>query len=73
MANNNPRCLYDNIFIDFIQENETSILGKLCDRYHGDAKTTTRDAWKGKIAVMQSVLSQLSDKNGRIVFEYDIP
>lgn len=73
MVNNNPRCLYDNNFIDFIRENETSILGKLCDRYHGDAKTTTRDAWKGEIAVMQRVLSQLSDKDGRIVFEYDIP
>lgn len=71
--NNNPRCLYDNNFMDFIRENETSILGKLCERYHGDAKTTTRDAWKGEIAVMQTVLSQLSDKNGRIVFEYDIP
>ena len=70
---NNPRCLYDNNFIDFIREDETSILGKLCNRYHGDAKTTTRDAWKGEIAVMQSVLSQLSDKDGRIVFEYDIP
>ena len=73
MTNNNPRCLYDNNFIDFIEEDETSILGKLCDRYHGDAKTTTRDAWKGEIAVMQSVLYQLSDKDGRIVFEYDIP
>ena len=73
MANSNPRCLYDNNFIGFIRENETSILGKLCDRYHGDAKTTTRDAWKGEIAVMQSVLSQLSDKDGRIIFEYDIP
>ena len=73
MVNNNPRCLYDNNFIDFIEEDKTSILGKLCDRYHGDAKTTTRDAWKGEIAVMQRVLSQLSDKDGRIVFEYDIP
>ena len=70
---NNSRCLYDNNFIEFIREDGTSILGKLCDRYHGDAKTTTRDAWKGEIAVMQSVLSQLSDKDGRIIFEYDIP
>ena len=73
MANNNPRCLYDNNFIGFIQEDETSILGKLCDRYHGDAKTTTRDAWKGEITVMQDTLFHLYDKNGRIVFEYDIP
>lgn len=68
-----PRCLYNNSFSNFLSENDTSILGTLCDNYHGDAKTTTRDAWKGEITVMQSVLSQLSDKNGRIVFEYDIP
>ncbi|MCR4615340.1 MAG: DUF2075 domain-containing protein [Clostridiales bacterium] len=73
MANNNPRCLYDNNLIDFIREDDTSILGKLCDRYHGDAKTTTRDAWKGEIAIMQETLSRLIDKDGRIVFEYDIP
>ena len=68
-----PRCLYNNSFSNFLCENDTSILGTLCDNYHGDAKTTTRDAWKGEITVMQSVLSQLSDRNGRIVFEYDIP
>ena len=70
---NNPRCLYDSSFMDYIREDKTSILGNLCDRYHGDAKTTTRDAWKGEIAVMQDTLSRLSDKDGRIVFEYDIP
>lgn len=70
---NNPRCLYDNIFIGFIREDETSILGKLCDRYHGDAKTTTREAWKGEISVMKDALSRFTDKNGRIIFEYDIP
>lgn len=72
MVNNNPRCLYDNNFIDFIREDDTAILGKLCDRYHGDAKTTTRDAWKSEITVMQDTLSRLDDKDGRIVFEYDI-
>ena len=45
--NENPRCLYNNRFRDFITESEVSILGTLCDNYHGDAKTTTRDAWKG--------------------------
>ena len=69
----NPRCLYDDNFIDFIHEPDVSILGELCDRYHGDAKTTTREAWKGEIVVMKNALSRLADKNGRIVFEYDIP
>ena len=67
------RCLYDNNFMVFIREDETSILGKLCDRYHGDAKTTTREAWKGEISVMKDVLSRFIDQNGRIIFEYDIP
>lgn len=70
---NNPRCLYDNNLIGFLNEAEVSILGKLCDRYHGDAKTTTREAWKGEISVMKDALSLLSNKDGRIIFEYDIP
>lgn len=69
----NPRCLYDNNLINFIYDPDVSILGELCDRYHGDAKTTTREAWKGEIAVMKETLSRLADKNGRIIFEYDIP
>lgn len=69
----NPRCLYGNNFIGFLTETDVSILGKLCDRYHGDAKTTTREAWKGEISVMKDALSLLSNKDGRIIFEYDIP
>ena len=71
--NNNPRCLYNNSFYGFLSDTETTILGTLCDNYHGDAKTTTRDAWKGEITVMQKTLSCLGDKDGCIVFEYDIP
>ncbi|MBR7032928.1 MAG: DUF2075 domain-containing protein, partial [Clostridia bacterium] len=70
---NNSRCLYDNNLIDFLRETDVSILGKLCDNYHGDAKTTTREAWKGEISVMKDALSRLTDKGGRIIFEYDIP
>lgn len=70
---NNSRCLYDNNLISFLSETDVSILGKLCDNYHGDAKTTTREAWKGEISVMKDALSRFTDKNGRIIFEYDIP
>ena len=70
---NHPRCLYYNSFAGFLTEQENLILGTLCDNYHGDAKTTTREAWKGEIAVMKDTLSRLADKNGRIIFEYDIP
>ena len=70
---NSPRCLYNNDFPSFHSESIPSILGTLIDNYHGEAKTTTVEAWKGEIAIMQSVISRLDDKAGRIIFEYDIP
>ncbi len=70
---NNPRCLYDNSFHEFINETEMSILGVLCDNYHGDARTTTREAWKGEILIMQETLARCEMADGRIIFEYDIP
>ena len=70
---NNPRCLYHNSFTVFLQDDENAILGLLCDHYHGDARTTTRAAWKGEISVMRELISRLKEKEGRIIFEYDIP
>ena len=71
--NKNPRCLWNSTFTDFLNEANTSILGTLIDNYHGEAKTTAIEAWKGEISIMQNILHQLSDKDGRIMFEYDIP
>ncbi len=70
---NSPRCLYDNSISAFLYEDEASIFGALCDNYHGDARTTTRDAWKTEITVMRDTLSRCEDKDGEIIFEYDIP
>lgn len=67
------RCLYYGSFEEYIGEEVTSILGVLCDKYHGVALTTTREAWKGEIAIMKQVLSPFWGKDGRIIFEYDIP
>lgn len=67
------RCLYKNSFYEFIRTNDNSILGVLCDRYHGEALTTTREAWKSEISIMKEVLSTLIPRNGEIIFEYDIP
>lgn len=50
--NNNPRCLYNNTFDEFINEDANAILGELCDRYHGNALTTTIEAWKNEITIM---------------------
>ncbi len=67
------RCLYNTSFEEFIETSENSIFGELCDRYHGEALTTTREAWRSEISIMKDVLSELSAKEGEIIFEYDIP
>ena len=69
----NPRCLYDSSFREFIGDLETSILGTMCDHYHGIALTTTREAWKAEISIMQETLFQCRVRDGHIIFEYDIP
>lgn len=73
LVSNNPRCLYNNNFAGFLRETDMSVLGALCDRYHGEALTTTREAWKEEICIMQNLINQLFDKHGQIIFEYDIP
>lgn len=67
------RCLYNSSFKTFLNTDDNSIFGSLCDNYHGEALTTTREAWKSEITIMKNVLSGYADKNGEIIFEYDIP
>ena len=70
---NSPRCLYNSDFDSFINGEAEAIFGTLCNNYHGDALTTTREAWKSEIEIMQNTLAALIDGNGQIIFEYDIP
>ena len=37
------RCLYNSSFAEFNCTDENSIFGVLCERYHGEALTTTRE------------------------------
>lgn len=67
------RCLYNNSFEGFLNESSTSILGKLCDNYHGNVLSTTRDSWVEEIAVMKLVILNYRAEDGQIIFEYDIP
>lgn len=67
------RYLYESDIKTFLEENETSIFGKLCEGYHGNELTTTRDAWTGEIQILQKTLSPWKEIDGRVVFEYDIP
>lgn len=67
------RCLYNSSFKEFINADDNSIFGVLCERYHGEALTTTREAWKAEISIMKDILRNYEEKDGEIVFEYDIP
>ena len=71
--NSNSRCMYHNSIDSFLYESPMSIFGKLSDNYHGEARTTTRDAWKEEITIMKETLTRCTDKRGQIIFEYDIP
>lgn len=73
MSDKSPRCLYDNDMDSFLDKEKESVFGLLCDRYHGDALTTTREAWIAEIDILQRVLLPWKNSGGRIVFEYDIP
>ena len=73
MMRKSVRCLYNSDISSFLKEDSKSIFGTLCDRYHGDIPTTSRDAWMGEIEILQRSLEPWESANGRIVFEYDIP
>ncbi len=68
-----PRYLYKNDIASFCREDSNAVFGQLCDRYHGDALTTTREAWKSEIDIMKQTLAPWEKSDGCIVFEYDIP
>lgn len=72
MTNSN-RCLYNSDIETFLKKERESILGILCEQYHGEALTTTREAWIGEIDILQKQLASWEKSNGQIIFEYDIP
>lgn len=69
----NSRCLFESDLASFHSEDPSSILGILCSHYHGDALTTTREAWETEISFLQNVLQPYGKDDGHIVFEYEIP
>lgn len=69
----NSRCLYYNAFDAFLTEPDMAVFGRLNDGYHGIDLTTQREAWKGEIEIMRETLEGLIDRDGQIIFEYDIP
>ena len=51
-----PRCLFESDIDSFLKKEKEAVFGILCDRYHGDALTTTREAWTKEIEILQNVL-----------------
>lgn len=67
------RCLYNSDFRSFIETDPYYILGRIHDAFHGNALTTTDEAWLGEINLLQKVLLPWRDEDAEIIFEYDIP
>ena len=67
------RYLYSDVFGNFLRKDSESIFGELVDNYHGEIIGTTKEAWKGEIALLKKVLVPWSNKNAQIIFEYNIP
>ena len=67
------RCLYNSSIRTFLNTDNNIVFSSLCEKYHGEALTTTREAWKAEIIIMKNVLSDFAEKQGEIIFEYDIP
>ncbi|MBP7435789.1 MAG: DUF2075 domain-containing protein [Bacteroidales bacterium] len=73
MTKENVRCLYNKSFVDFYNEDNNSIFGKLCDNYHGEVSTPTREAWKEEISIVKNLIKPFINEDGQVIFEYDIP
>ena len=67
------RCLYIATFKEFLEQERLAVLGALHNNYHGEALTTTDEAWIGEIDILQQVLQPWKEENAQIIFEYDIP
>jgi len=65
--------LYSDVFGHFLRKDSESIFGELVDNYHGEIIGTTKEAWKGEIALLKKVLVPWSSENAQIIFEYNIP
>ena len=67
------RYLYSDVFGNFLRKDSESIFGELVDNYHGEIIGTTKESWKGEIALLKKVLVPWSNENAQIIFEYNIP
>ena len=59
------RALYDASFIDFLTEDNSSIVGKMCSSIQGENLSTTIESWESEISILKYVLSFLDNEIGR--------
>ena len=73
MNKENVRCLYNNSFTQFYNEENNSVFGKLCGNYHGVDLTNTKEAWIEEINIIKSIVNPYKSESGQVIFEYNIP
>lgn len=67
------RCLYIATIKKFLEQERMAVLGSLHNNYHGEALTTTDEAWMGEISILQQALLPWKNEDAQIIFEYEIP
>ena len=67
------RCLYIATIKKFLEQERMAVLGSLHNNYHGEALTTTDEAWMGEISILQQALLPWRNEDAQIIFEYEIP
>jgi len=65
--------MYKSMLKEFVQQNSNAVLGSIVDSFHGDVQTTSIEAWKDEITLLQNSLAQWANEDAYIFFEYDIP
>ena len=64
---NSPRCLFEDKIELFLSKEKEVTFGILCERYHGDALTTTREAWIKEIEILKRELQLWNDSEGHTI------
>lgn len=67
------RCLYNSDIKSFIEADSYAVLGRIHDAFHGQALTTTDEAWSSEIDILKEALLPWKDEEAEIIFEYNIP
>jgi Uncharacterized conserved protein (DUF2075) len=65
------RSYYSNTISDFLQDDETRILGQLSKRHNHTLEDLQKNAWAEQITILKDTLQGID--NGQIYFEFSIP